>query len=196
MNVVGDGPGMISFAVQALVQRLKRPQAPGMFVRNKARRYTLKYIAEQSPSYASRVLLSNDRDELGAPRVSVEKSVTDSDVKSILEAHNILDLELRRLKLGRLEYLAKPTDRSAVVVAHGADAYHQIGLVRMGDDLRSSVVDANCTMHSVPNLHIAGSAVFPTSGQANPTFLIICLALRLAKRLIASLNGGSGPASK
>jgi len=192
MNIVGDGPGVISFAVQNLVRRLKRPPAPGMFVRNKARRYSLKYIAEQSPSYGSRILLSHDRDGLGLPRVIVEKSVTNADVKSILKAHDILDLELRRLKLGRLEYLAEPADRSAAVVAHGADGYHQIGLVRMGDDDRSSVVDANCTMHSVSNLHIASSAVFPTSGQANPTFLIVCLALRLAKRLIADLKGGSG----
>jgi len=114
-------------------------------------------------------------------------------VKSILKAHDIFDLELRRLKLGRLEYYcAEPTDRSATAVAHGADGYHQMGLVRMGDDERSSVVDANCTMHAVSNLHIASSAVFPTSGQANPTFLIVCLALRLAKRLIADLKGGSG----
>ena len=191
MNIVGDGPGIISFAVQALVRRLKRPPAPGMFVPNKARRYSLKYIAEQSPSYASRILLSHDCDGLGLPRLIVEKSVSDADVTSILKAHDILDFELRRLKLGRLEYLAEPADRNAAVVAHGADGYHQIGLARMGDDDRTSVVDANCTVHSVPDLHIASSAVFPTSGQANPTFLIVCLALRLAKRLIANLKCGS-----
>ena len=135
MNIVGDSPGIISFAVQALVRRLQHPQAPGMFVRNKARRYSLKYIAEQSPSYASRILLSQDRDGLGLPRIIVEKSVTGADVNSILKAHDILDLELSRLKLGRLEYyLAEPAARSATVVAHGADGYHQIGLVRMGDD--------------------------------------------------------------
>ena len=111
MNIVGDGPGIIGFAIQALVRRLKRPQAPGMFVRNKARRYVLRYIAEQSPSYASRILLSHDRDALGLPRVIIEKSIIDTDVKSILKAHDILDLELRRLKLGRLEYHAEPADR-------------------------------------------------------------------------------------
>ena len=92
MNIVGDGPGTINFAVQALARRLKRPQAPGMFVRNKARRYSLKYIAEQSPSYASRVLLSMTGMQLGLPRVIIEKSVIDADVKSILKAHDILDL--------------------------------------------------------------------------------------------------------
>jgi choline dehydrogenase-like flavoprotein len=190
-NIIGDVPSIFSFALQAVVGQFQRPHSPGMFVRNKTRRYSLKYIAEQSPSYASRILLSHDRDGLGMPRIIIKKSVSSGDVKSILRAHDFLDLELRRLNLGRLEYLAEPADRSVAATAHGADGYHQIGLVRMGDDERSSVVDAHCTMHSVSNLHIASSAVFPTSGQANPTFLIVCLALRLANRLIADLKGQS-----
>uniref|UniRef100_UPI00359FEFCE GMC oxidoreductase n=1 Tax=Achromobacter insuavis TaxID=1287735 RepID=UPI00359FEFCE len=40
---------------------------------------------------------------------------------------------------------------------------------------------AACT--KPPNLYIAGSAVFPTSGQANPTLTIVALALRLADHL-------------
>jgi choline dehydrogenase-like flavoprotein len=159
-----------------------------MFVRNKTRRYSLRYIAEQSPSFTSRISLSHERDALGLPRVIVEKSVSDIDVTSVLKAHNLLDQELRRLKLGRLEYLAAPADRSAIVAAQGAGGYHQIGLARMGDGPRFSVVDANCCMHAVSNLHVAGSATFSTSSQANPTFLIVCLSLRLAKRLIADLK--------
>ena len=44
---------------------------------------------------------------------------------------------------------------------------------------RSGVVDANCKVHGVENLFIAGSSVFPTSGHANPTWTIIALTLRL-----------------
>jgi choline dehydrogenase-like flavoprotein len=190
LNIISDGPGAARFAAQALAGRLKRPRAPGMFVRNTARRYSLKYYCEQSPAYASRILLSPDRDAVGLPRVIVEKSVADIDVRSVLKAHDILDVELRRLKLGRLDYHAAPADRGAIAAAGAADGHHQIGLARMGDSPRSSVVDANCRVHGVPNLHVAGSAVFSTSGQANPTFLIVCLALRLAKRLIANLQGG------
>ncbi len=188
-NTVKDGPGTIAFAAHALARRLKRPQVPGMFVRNKARRYSLRYISEQSPSFASRISLSHHRDALGLPRVNIEKTISDVDVTSIMKAHDILDVELRRLKLGRLEYLSPPADRAAIVAAHGSDGYHQIGLTRMGDSYRSSVVDADCTMHAVRNVHIASSAVFSTSGQANPTFLMVCLALRLAKRLISDLKG-------
>jgi choline dehydrogenase-like flavoprotein len=126
---------------------------------------------------------------LGLPRVNIDKPTSDVDVASILKAHDILDAELRRLRLGRLDYLFPLADRAAMAAAHGADGYHQIGLTRMGNDYRSSVVDGGCTMHAVRNVHIASSAVFSTSGQANPTFLIVCLALRLAKRLISDLKG-------
>ena len=47
----------------------------------------------------------------------------------------------------------------------------------------TSVVDPDCRVHSVRNLFIAGSSVFPTSSQANPTLTLIALALRLGSHL-------------
>jgi choline dehydrogenase-like flavoprotein len=41
-------------------------------------------------------------------------------------------------------------------------------------------------VHSVDNLYIAGSSVFPTSGDVTPTMTIVALALRLAEHLKAS----------
>jgi choline dehydrogenase-like flavoprotein len=49
------------------------------------------------------------------------------------------------------------------------------------------VVDKNCCVFGVPNLYIAGSSVFPTGGQANPTLTIVALALRLADHLQAKI---------
>jgi choline dehydrogenase-like flavoprotein len=45
------------------------------------------------------------------------------------------------------------------------------------------VVDADCRVHGVHNLYVAGSSVFPTSGAANPTLTVVALALRLADHL-------------
>jgi choline dehydrogenase-like flavoprotein len=45
------------------------------------------------------------------------------------------------------------------------------------------VVDANCRVHAVDNVYVAGSSVFPTGGYANPTFTLIALAIRLADHL-------------
>jgi choline dehydrogenase-like flavoprotein len=44
-------------------------------------------------------------------------------------------------------------------------------------------------VHGLRNLYVAGSAVFPTSGYANPTLTVVALALRLAEYLT---TGGDG----
>jgi len=58
----------------------------------------------------------------------------------------------------------------------------------MGIDERTSVVNAQCQVHSVNNLFVAGSAVFPTSSQANPTLTLIALSLRLGRTLAQRLG--------
>jgi choline dehydrogenase-like flavoprotein len=58
----------------------------------------------------------------------------------------------------------------------------------MGTDPRTSVVNADCRVHDVENLFLAGAATFATSSQANPTLTIVALSLRLAQRLKALLR--------
>jgi len=60
-----------------------------------------------------------------------------------------------------------------------------MGTTRMHPDPRQGVVDADCRVHGLENLYIAGSSVFPTGGLWNPTLTILALALRLADHLEA-----------
>jgi choline dehydrogenase-like flavoprotein len=53
----------------------------------------------------------------------------------------------------------------------------------MADSPEHGVVDANCRVHGVANLYIAGSSVFTTGGASNPTLTLVALALRLADHL-------------
>jgi choline dehydrogenase-like flavoprotein len=53
----------------------------------------------------------------------------------------------------------------------------------MHADPALGVVNADCRMHELENVHIAGASVFPTAGFANPALTIIALALRLADHL-------------
>jgi choline dehydrogenase-like flavoprotein len=64
-----------------------------------------------------------------------------------------------------------------------------MGTTRMAEDRSAGVVDANCRVHGVANLFVAGSSVFPTSGWANPTLTILALALRLGDHLEARVLG-------
>ena len=187
-NIVREAPQTAAFLGQVLATRYRRPTAPGLLARNRARRYRLSYVAEQSAVRESRIVLSQTRDPLGVPRVRVEKRVRARDAESVLRAHQTLDRELRRSGLGRLEFLGDPSTLQDRIMADAADGYHQIGTARMSADPRDGVVDPNCRVHGTSNLHVVGSAVFPTSGQANPTYLTVCLSLRLARRLIAEIK--------
>ncbi|MDE2350088.1 MAG: GMC family oxidoreductase, partial [Gammaproteobacteria bacterium] len=101
----------------------------------------------------------------------------------VTRAIALLALDLQRTGTGTLAY--DPQELEAEMTRYGAYGGHHIGTARMGTDPRDSVVDADCRVHGVDNLSIAGSAVFPTSSQANPTLTIVALALRLAARLRA-----------
>jgi choline dehydrogenase-like flavoprotein len=57
----------------------------------------------------------------------------------------------------------------------------------MHDDPAQGVVDANCKVHGLANLFVAGAAVYPTAGCANPTLTLVALSLRLSDHLKRSL---------
>ena len=60
---------------------------------------------------------------------------------------------------------------------------HHMGAARMSRSSDDGIVNPDSRLHSVDNVYIAGSAVFPTCGYANPTLTIVALALRLADHL-------------
>ena len=65
---------------------------------------------------------------------------------------------------------------------------HHIGTTRMSADPTKGVVDANLKVHSLRNLWVAGSSVFPSAGISNPTFTIVTLSIRLAEHLTGTLG--------
>jgi len=72
------------------------------------------------------------------------------------------------------EGLARPTP---------VDLAHTMGTTRMASAPSHGVVDTNCRVFGTGNLYIGGGSVFPTGGHANPTWMYLALALRLADHL-------------
>jgi choline dehydrogenase-like flavoprotein len=135
--------------------------------------------AEQSPNPSSRVTLDRDRDRFGVPKPKLDWQVTDFDRWSIRRTQEIVDEALREAGVGRLE--RKLGDESPPALFRGA--YHHMGTTRMHSEPSQGVVNANCRVHGYANLFAAGSSVFPTSGNANPTLTLVALAIRLADHL-------------
>jgi choline dehydrogenase-like flavoprotein len=69
---------------------------------------------------------------------------------------------------------------------------HTIGTCRMGDDPGANVVDAFGRSHDIANLWISDNSTFPAALAANPALTIMSLALRSARRFLATgLNSGT-----
>lgn len=63
---------------------------------------------------------------------------------------------------------------------HLSGGQHQAGTCRMGNDPRTSVVDAQGRVHGHNNLYIADGSVHVTNGGFNPVLTIMALAFRTA----------------
>lgn len=192
LNVVSDPVDTFKFAYNWLTKRtLAQRKFPSVILRNKTNRFSLEIHSEQIPQADSRITLTESLDELGMPKVKVDWRYLPEDIDSVRRTLDAFAAEFSRTQIGSFSY--NPERLEEDLTRFGAYGGHHIGTTRMGDNPETSVVDRNCKVHSVRNLYIASSAVFPTSSQANPTLTIIALALRLAAHLSANkLNHSVG----
>ena len=144
---------------------------------------TVYFRAEQLPNPSSRVTLSERVDAFGKPRAKLDWRMEERDFASVIGWLSVLDGHLRSRGLGRV---ILPAEGWTSDILGGP---HHMGTTRMSASPRAGVVDADCKVHSVDNLFVAGSSVFTTGGYANPTFTLLSLALRLADHLAFVLNG-------
>lgn len=135
-------------------------------------------MVEQRPDPLSRITLSSRRDRLGVPLSCVDWKIGELEARTVRRAARLFAAEMTRLGHPVPELDLQIADES--VPFHFPDIAHPTGTTRMSRDPRSGVVDENCRVHGLANLYVAGSSVFPTSGHANPTQMIVAMALRLA----------------
>jgi choline dehydrogenase-like flavoprotein len=193
-NIAARPFDAFSFAWHMLRDRkLADRKFPSIIIRSRANLYSLDFHAEQHPNPESRVSLDSAKDVFDVPRLKIDWRYTKGDVSTVCGALALLAADLERSEVGQLAY--DPDSVEMEMTRYGAYGGHHIGTARMGVDPRSSVVDRNCRVHGVQNLFIASAAVFPTSGQANPTLTIVALALRLATHLKAITAGRTQGAS-
>ncbi len=78
----------------------------------------------------------------------------------------------------------------AAPVEEQSFAIHLLGTCRMGNDPKTSVVNAIHRTHDVPNLFLCDGSCFVTSGRGQPTMTIQALAFRAADRIAAAACRG------
>lgn len=186
-NIARDAVATARFAASFGARRFlaRGRRVPGFAVYSARNVYPLHYHGEHVPHHASRVTLADERDAVGMPRLRIDIRFTDADVDGAVRAHEAWDAFLRRHEVGRLEYAVD--DVADGVRGWLGGGFHQTGTTRMSERSEDGVLDRDLAVHGLPTLHVVSSSAFPTSSQANSTFMILPFALRLVDHLKRAL---------
>ena len=137
----------------------------------------LKIVGEMLPQERNRVTLTDEKDQYGLPVPRVTYSWSDNDKRLINHAIKFMTEALRAAD-------------AREIWAQDDDTCHLNGTARMGDDPRSSVVNADCRTWDIRNLWICDGSVFPTVGGVNPSLTIQAIACRTGDRIKAMARHG------
>jgi choline dehydrogenase-like flavoprotein len=86
--------------------------------------------------------------------------------------------------------ILKSAGAEILSVADKPSTNHELGGCRMGSDPRTSVVNADCRTHDVPNLYVVDGSVFPSASEKNPTHTMMALAARAADHIAERMRKG------
>jgi choline dehydrogenase-like flavoprotein len=143
-----------------------------------ARELRLAALVEPLPDAANRVTLAaGKRDALGIPRPAIAYRYDEYTRRGLSAAQRMQQRIWTAMGATDVQHQDGP-------VAAG----HVMGTCRMGDDPRTSVVDAQLRVHGLENCFVLGSSVFPSVGTANPTLTIAALTLRAVDPIRRSLT--------
>jgi len=178
-----------TFVIKFLWSRyFANPPIPGFFTYSKNNRYSLHFHAEQTPNLNSKITLTDERDVTGLRRAKIDLQWSKQDVDSVIKAHSVLDYQLTSQGAGQLIYRHDKEALEQAVIDQSIDGFHQLGTLRMANDSSKGVTNSYGLLYGVTNTFVASSAIFPTSGQANPTFLIVANTIRQARHIAKNLR--------
>lgn len=143
---------------------------------------SLDAVCEQAPDRSNRIELSPKADRFGMPLPVARWRIGELELHTLTRLAAIVQREFARAGLPQpvvADWIADRDPRSADIIDMG----HTAGTTRMASDPGRGVVDADCKVHGIDGLYVAGASIFPTSGHANPTLMIMAFANRLADHL-------------
>lgn len=126
---------------------------------------TMGTTAEVLPELSNRIELADRKDSSGMPIARLVYNHSDN----------------TKALMGHCENEGREIFKAAGAQEHwhgGTASVHMMGGTIMGDDRETSVTDSFGRTHDLPNLLVAGSSLFPSSGGVNPTFTIHALSQR------------------
>ena len=146
----------------------------------------LRLCCEQYPMRESAVRLGEKRDALGMPVVEMDWRIDGSEIETMAAFTELVAGYLEQHRLARIAIDPLLAARDPAFVRKLDDGYHHMGTARMAACKADGVVDRDLKLFDTRNLYVAGAAVYPTTGSANPTFAAIALGLRLSDAITSA----------
>lgn len=162
-----------------LVWNFLRHQRSGTFLSNRA---NFGLELEQLPCADSRVTL-----EQGVPpeqaRLAVHWQLDGREIEAVADICQRFNRWCKATGYASLDYDSRIDHLDPSVLDRFHDSSHHMGGARMAGSADDGVVNSDLGVFGMPGLSVAGAAVFPSGGFANPTLSAMALGLRLADRL-------------
>lgn len=162
---------------ELLVSGLEPPELDAELKRRVVSQLEADSHMEQLPDEANGITLDwAKKDSAGQPVMRLHYALGDYEKAGIAHTRSMFDK------------MINATGAQMISVSEPFAHHHLMGMTMMGNDPKTSVVDAECRTHDHKNLFVVSSSVFPTGGCANPTLTIAALALRAGETILKQLK--------
>ncbi|WP_416864886.1 MAG: GMC oxidoreductase [Imperialibacter sp.] len=125
-------------------------------------------------------------DQWGIPVLRFNYTWSDHEIKQVKHMQDTFEEILTNM--GGIFTGAKPGPESNYGIAAPGRIIHEVGATRMGNDPKSSVVNAYCQAHEAKNVFVCDGGPFVSQADKNPTWTILALSWRTCDYIIDQMK--------
>lgn len=147
-------------------------------------RLELHMVIEQAPVRENSITLSEDAtDAFGQPKAVINWSVQDNDLRMMEAAVGALERSWQSSPLSKLASLRRiPLDKTLAGMTAGGGVFHPGGSTRFASSPEHGPIASDLRVFGLQNVAVCATSVLPSGGGANPTMMVLLLALRYKAR--------------
>jgi choline dehydrogenase-like flavoprotein len=189
---IGGGRRMPSYGVLGGIERFNGIGGYGKQLKDDYRRY---YASQVNFSGRGEMIPNDDSyceidprivDRYGIPVLRFHFAFSEHEVRQAKHMQETFREIIH--EMGGTPLTPMPAPEQGYGLANGGRIIHEVGTTRMGNDPKTSVVNANCQAHDVRNLFIADGGPFVTNADKNVTWTILALSMRTSEYIAQARN--------
>jgi choline dehydrogenase-like flavoprotein len=128
-------------------------------------------------------------DRWGIPVLRFHYKWSDHEIRQVKHMHDTFSAIIQAIG-GTVQGLRNP-EREGSGISVGGTIIHELGVVRMGSDAKTSALNGYSQAHDVKNLFVADAAPFVSNPDKNPTLTICALAWRTSEYIAEEMRKGN-----